>query len=161
MRTVLVHYHIYKNSGTSFEQVLDESFGPAHERFDGPYPFFIIHQDQLDLIIRRRVQAVAFSSHQVLLPQPSAVDYRVIAATFLRHPVLRLGSIYRYKRGSGDGSMTAELASAHDFAGWLRESFRHPTELTQISNAQTRYFAGSYGRPAQPEARPEGLLYDL
>lgn len=161
MRTVLLHYHIYKNSGTSFEQVLDFSFGAQHERFDGPYPFFTIDQDQIDLIIRRRVDAVAFSSHQALLPQPSSLDYRVIAATFLRHPILRLGSLYRYKRGSNDGTVTAQLASSHDFAGWIEASFPIRTELTQMSNPQTRYFAGVYGRQAQVQVAPGLLSYDL
>ena len=161
MRTVLLHYHIYKNSGTSFERVLDASFGPAHERFDGPYPFFTIDQDQIDQIIRRRVGAVAFSSHQILLPQPSALDYRVIAATFLRHPILRLGSIWRYKRGAADGTVTAELAAAHDFAGWIAASFDIRTELTHMSNPQTRYFAGVYGRPAHVREDRHRLSYDL
>lgn len=161
MRTVLLHYHIYKNSGTSFERVLDASFGPAHERFDGPYPFFTIDQDQIDQIIRRRAGAVAFSSHQVLLPQPSALDYRVIAATFLRHPILRLGSIWRYKRSAADGTVTAELAAAHDFAGWIAASFGIRTELTHMSNPQTRYFAGVYGRQAKVREDRHQLTYDL
>lgn len=161
MRTVLLHYHIYKNSGTSFERVLDASFGPAHERFDGPYPFFTIGQDQIDQIIRRRAGVMAFSSHQVLLPQPSSLDYRVIAATFLRHPILRLGSIWRYKRGAADGTVTAELAATHDFAGWIAASFEIRTELTHMSNPQTRYFAGVYGRQAEVRVDRHQLTYDL
>ena len=98
---------------------------------------------------------------QVLLPQPGGLDYRVIAATFLRHPILRLGSIYRYKRGSGDGTVTAALASAHDFAGWIAASFPVRTELTHMSNPQTRYFAGVYGRQAQVRVEPGLLTYDL
>ncbi|WBU59762.1 sulfotransferase family 2 domain-containing protein [Paracoccus albus] len=161
MRHVLVHYHIYKNSGTSFENVLDASFGAKHERFDGPYPFFTINQDQLDQIIERRKDAIAFSTHQALLPQPSSTNFRVVAAMFLRHPILRLGSIYRYKRGSGDGTLTARLATKHGFAGWIEESFSHPTELTQISNPQTRYLAGVYGRQAIVDVRNDLLNYDL
>ena len=161
MRHVLVHYHIYKNSGTSFENVLDTSFGARHERFDGPYPFFTINQDQLDQIIERRKDAIAFSTHQALLPQPSSTSYRVVAAMFMRHPILRLGSIYRYKHGSDDGTLTARLATEHDFSGWIEESFAHRTELTQISNPQTRYLAGVYGRQAIVEVRRDLLSYDL
>lgn len=160
MRTVLIHYHIYKNSGTSFEQVLDASFGAAHERFDGPYPFFTINQDQLIQIIQRRSNVIAFSSHQVLLPQPTDIDCRIIAATFLRHPILRLGSIYRFKRGADDGTLTAQLATTHDFAGWIEASFQNRTELTLVSNPQTRYFAGVYGRQAEVQVEPGRLTYD-
>ncbi|SDE42231.1 Sulfotransferase family protein [Paracoccus isoporae] len=161
MRTVIVHYHIYKNSGTSFEQVLDASFGDRHERFDGPYPFFTIDQDRLDQIITRRADAVAFSSHQTLLPVPTSLDYHVLAATFLRHPILRLGSIYRFKRGAADGTVTAQLATRHDFAGWVEASFEIRNELTHVSNPQTRYLAGVYGRHAIVREEHSQLRYDL
>lgn len=161
MRTVIVHYHIYKNSGTSFEQVLDASFGDRHERFDGPYPFFTIDQDRLDQIIMRRRDAVAFSSHQTLLPAPSSLNYRVLAATFLRHPILRLGSLYRFKRGAADGTVTAQLATQHDFAGWIDASFGIRNELTHVSNPQTRYLAGVYGRHAIVREEQGQLRYDL
>ena len=161
MKTVILHYHIYKNSGTSFERVLDESFGALHERFDGPYPFFTIDQDQVDRIIRRRAQAVAFSSHQTLMPQPTAVDYRVIAALFLRHPILRIGSISRFKRQTDDGTTTSALAQQHDFAGWIAKCFEVPQELPQISNGQARHLGGVYGRTPAMKRAPQMMVYDL
>ena len=36
-RNVLLHYHIFKNAGTTFERVLDENYGDAHIKFDGPF----------------------------------------------------------------------------------------------------------------------------
>ncbi|MFC0342332.1 hypothetical protein [Paracoccus niistensis] len=99
MRTVILHYHIYKNAGTSFDHVLTHNFGGRHELFDGPFSFFTIDQDQLDRIIMRRPNAVAFSSHQIVLPAPSSLDYRALAAIFVRNPFLRIASIYRFKRG--------------------------------------------------------------
>ncbi|HRO15242.1 MAG TPA: sulfotransferase family 2 domain-containing protein [Paracoccus sp. (in: a-proteobacteria)] len=99
MRKVILHYHIYKNSGTSFDRVLAHNFGDRHELFDGPYPFFGIDQDQVDRIVMRRPDAVAFSSHQISLPQPSSVEYHVLAAAFVRNPFLRIASIHRFKRG--------------------------------------------------------------
>ena len=38
-RKVLVHYHIFKNAGTTFERVLDENYGDGHIKFDGPFSF--------------------------------------------------------------------------------------------------------------------------
>ena len=114
MRTVVLHYHIYKNAGTSFDHVLTHNFGDRHELFDGPYPFFTIDQEQLDRIIMRRPQAVAFSSHQIMLPPPSSLDYRALAAIFVRNPFLRIASIYRFKRGPerADGTPLGSLAPA-------------------------------------------------
>ncbi|WBU63240.1 sulfotransferase family 2 domain-containing protein [Paracoccus aerodenitrificans] len=161
MRTVIVHYHIYKNAGTSFENMLDASFGPAHERFDGPFPFFTIDQDQLDRIIRRRVTAKAFSSHQTVLPQPTSLDYHVLAVLFLRHPVLRIGSIYRFKRNEQDGTSTSLLAKNHDFAGFIEACFAARSELPHISNGQTRQLSAAYGRNPLVARRKDCMEYDL
>ena len=111
MRSVILHYHIYKNAGTSFDHVLSHSFGDRHEAFDGPYPFFVIDQEQLDRTIMRRPGAVAFSSHQIVLPPPSSVDYRPLSAIFVRNPFLRIASVYRFKRGpeAEDGNPVAAL----------------------------------------------------
>jgi len=38
-RNVLLHYHIFKNAGTTFERVLDENYGDRHMTFDGPFSF--------------------------------------------------------------------------------------------------------------------------
>lgn len=110
-RTIILHYHIYKNAGTSFDHVLSHNFGDRHESFDGPYPFFSIDQEQLDRIILRRPAAVAFSSHQITLPPPSSLDYRPLSAIFVRNPFLRIASIYRFKRGpdADDGTPLAHL----------------------------------------------------
>lgn len=114
MRTVIIHYHIYKNAGTSFDHVLGHNFGDRHELFDGPFPFFTIDQEQLDRIIMRRPHAVAFSSHQIMLPPPSSLDYRALAAIFVRNPFLRIASIYRFKRGPErpDGTPLGSLPPA-------------------------------------------------
>ena len=124
MRTVVLHYHIYKNAGTSFDHVLTHNFGDRHELFDGPYPFFTIDQEQLDRIIMRRPQAVAFSSHQIMLPPPSSLDYHALAAIFVRNPFLRIASIYRFKRGPerADGMPLGSLSAADLQAELMRQA---------------------------------------
>lgn len=161
MRKVIVHYHIYKNSGTSFERVLDESFGPRHIRFDGPFPFFTIDQVQLDRIIRRHRDAQAFSSHQTQLPHPSALDYQVIAALFLRHPILRIASIYRFKRKTRDGTPASELAQTHEFPAFIEACFRTAGQLPHISNGQTRHLSAVHGSNPEVRRLADKMIYDL
>lgn len=138
MRKVVCHYHIYKNSGTSFDAALAQCFGPRHLSFDGPFPYFTIDRTQLDRIIQRNPDAVAFSSHQIRLPVPTSLDYRVLAAVFLRNPYLRVASIYRFKRATADGTRTSDLARALSFPDWLDHALGDPQEMTHVSNAQTR-----------------------
>ncbi|WP_177172510.1 sulfotransferase family 2 domain-containing protein [Paracoccus alkenifer] len=186
-----MHYHIYKNAGTSFDHVLRHNYGARHECFDGPFPFFSIDQEQLDRIIMRRPDTVAFSSHQVALPQPSSLDYRVLAAVFLRNPFLRIASIYRFKRGPerADGTALATLppdelraelaaqgladpppfdatstgiaAQQHDFAGWIEHCLSVPAETVHVSNAQTRFLAAPFRCRPLLRRGAAGIEYDL
>ncbi|MFN0114139.1 MAG: hypothetical protein ACKVPY_05630 [Paracoccaceae bacterium] len=161
MREVICHYHIYKNAGTSFDHVLRESFGDRHLSFDGPFPFFTIDQEQLLRIIERKAGAVAFSSHQIQLPAPSVPGCRILPVVFLRDPVLRIASIWRFKARFPDGTATSEAAGRMGFADWVDFCLNDPAEIVHVSNAQTRLLS------AAPRARPESrrtpgrMEYDL
>ncbi len=99
MRTVICHYHIYKNSGTSFDLLLEQNFGDRHICFDGPFPFFIIDQEQLTRVIERKRGVIALSSHQIQLPVPVSLDFLVLPVVFIRHLMLRVQSIYKFNVG--------------------------------------------------------------
>ena len=86
MRHVICHYHIYKNSGTTFDHLLERNFGDRHLRFDGPFPYFSIGQRELAKVIARNRSCVAFSSHQISLPIPASLDFNVLPVVFVRHP---------------------------------------------------------------------------
>jgi hypothetical protein len=161
VRTVICHYHIFKNSGTSFDAILRHSFGDRHLSFDGPFPFFTIDQEQLDRIITRKTGAVAFSSHQILLPAPVSPAYRVLSVVFLRDPVLRAASIWRFKRQSADGTRTGDLAARLCFADWIAASLDDPSEVVHVSNGQTRALAAPFRSRAVGHRTPDGMDYDL
>lgn len=150
MRTVIIHYHIYKNAGTSFDHVLTHNFGDRHELFDGPFPFFTIDQEQLDRIIMRRLNAVAFSSHQIMLPPPSSLDYRALAAIFVRNPFLRIASIYRFKRGPErpDGTPLGSLSPADLRAELARQAL-------EMQRAQNPGLPDDKLPPPEPLPAPE------
>jgi hypothetical protein len=97
-RNVLLHYHIFKNSGTTFERVLNDNYGEQHISFDGPFPFSHINQDQLSMIVERHPAAVACSSHQIHLPVPSSMAFRAIPVVFIRNPMLRIRSVYFFSQ---------------------------------------------------------------
>ena len=160
-RTVILHYHIFKNSGTSFDHVLSHSFGDRHLLFDGPFPSFTIDQRQLHETIFQHPQTVAFSSHQIRLPQPAALQYRTIAAVFLRHPVLRVSSIYRFKRQKFDGTPISKAARELDFADWLDLCFRSAGLIGHVSNGQTQVLSAAYREKPLRQRVGERLIGDL
>lgn len=161
MRHVICHYHIYKNSGTTFDAILARNFGERHVAFDGPFPYFSIAQKELAKVIQRHRAAVAFSSHQISLPVPSSLDFNVLPVVFLRHPILRIRSIYEFKRAEDDGTATSRNATGMSFAEWCRYGLSHPQELTQISNAQVRLLSRSADGSTAGRRTREALVYDL
>src|SRR5690606_21915671 len=138
MRHVICHYHTYKNSGTTFDAILAANYGNRHVTFDGPFPYFSIDHQELAKVIQRHPRAIAFSSHQIYLPVPCSLDFNVIPVVFVRHPLLRIHSIYRFKRAEADGTETSRNALAMDFDAWCRHALNHAPQLNQVSNAQVR-----------------------
>ena len=162
MRNVICHYHIYKNSGTSFDEILTQNFNENHILFDGPFPFFSINQEELLKVIERRVNGVAFSSHQTYLPVPSSLDVNVLPVVFIREPLLRTSSIYRFKRKYSDGTFTSVKAQELNFPDWVEFCLNHPSEITHISNAQTRLIGrtASSNKPLMKRYKRR-MSYDL
>lgn len=161
MRTVICHYHIYKNSGTTFDGILTRNFGDRHLCFDGPFPYFSINQQELLKVIQRNPSVVAFSSHQVTLPVPSSLDTNILPVVFVRHPLLRIQSIYSFKRAEKDGTDTSRNAGEMDFDAWCRHCLADPREVTLISNAQTRMLGAVTGEPALAQRTRTGMAYDF
>lgn len=161
MRTVICHYHIYKNSGTTFDGILARNFGQKHICFDGPFPYFTINQKELSKVILRNRSVVAFSSHQIVLPVPPSLEFNVLAAVFVRHPILRIRSIYKFKGQEQDGTETSRLAGELDFEAWCAHGLGHQQELVHVSNAQTKLLGGSVGEPSLAKRGPKCMIYDL
>ena len=161
MRTVICHYHIYKNSGTSFDWLLSENFGEKHICFDGPFPFFTIDQEQLIRIIERKPDVIAFSSHQIQLPVPVSLDFHILPVLFLRHPLLRIYSIYKFKRQSLDGTETSVNAQKMTFNDWVSFCCNHRSEIVHVSNAQARIISAAYRQKPLIRRQEGTMIYDV
>ena len=75
-RSVIVHYHTFKNSGTSFDELLTANYQDAHLCFDGPFPYTLFNQQELLKVIRRNPNKIAFSSHSIRLPVPTDLEHQ-------------------------------------------------------------------------------------
>lgn len=161
MRNVICHYHIFKNSGTSFDTLLSENYRSKLISFDGPFPFFTIDQEQLSRIIERKQNVVAFSSHQIQLPVPVSLDFQVLPVVFIRHPLLRILSIYKFKRQTYDGTTTSKAAQDMSFDDWVTYCFSDRQEITQVSNSQTRLLGAAYRQRPLIRRRESWMEYDV
>ena len=127
MRQVIVHYHIFKNAGTTIDHLLENNFGDAWITFDGAQAHSRIPPAELAEFIRNHPDHKAISSHNAILPVPQMDDVTIAPIFFLRHPIDRVRSIYDFERHqgltSGPISRGADHASRLSFEDYLQWRF--------------------------------------
>ena len=134
MRTVILHYHLFKNAGTSVDAILQKNF-PGRwltAEFSG--------QDNRAAVgdwIRDNPDASAFSSHTAQFPLPEIDGVEIFPIVFLRHPLDRIRSAYAFERQQISEGYGARLAKTTDLAGYIR------TRLGNHHDRQCRNFQTS------------------
>jgi hypothetical protein len=114
-RKLLVHYHIFKNAGTSVDQLLSGYFGDAWAAFEGESPVDIVRSQRLSTWLADKPHIRAVSSHLARPPLPVPGSMPVI---FLRDPVDRALSVYRYLARDRTQACS-DIAATRDFAGFV------------------------------------------
>ncbi len=122
-RKVILHYHIFKNAGTSIDRMLEESYGDRWLNFDKPEGGAKISPLEMEEFILGHPDAVAFSSHQVVPPLPSR-QLQVFPIIVLRHPVDRAYSAYLFEWKKQQGTSRP----VGTFAGYIADKFRVPRQ---------------------------------
>jgi hypothetical protein len=153
VRRVLLHYHIFKNAGTTLEEILAHSFFEGFARFDTPESDTLISNLDLVQFIQRNPRLQAVSSHQIRYPLPEAAGILFFDACFLRDPLDRIRSTYDYFREKPAAGVEASgLANRFGIGEFLeRMVAEHPW---LIQDAQVNILAGR-GVDDPPAERPE------
>jgi len=139
MRTIILHYHLFKNAGTSLDRILQKNFGDGWvtAEFEGK------GGDNSGAVadwIASTPDAVAYSSHTMLGPVPQVDGVRVVPIVLLRDPIERIKSAYRFERKQQADTWGAQLAKQHDLAGYARARLARPNDR-QCRNFQTARLA--------------------
>ena len=144
MRTVILHYHLFKNAGTSLDTVLRQNFGDrwVTREFSGPN-----NTEAVATWIRDTPDAVAFSSHTMMGPLPRIDGVRVVSIMLLRDPIARIRSAYRFEREQQVETFGAVLARHTDFEGYVKVRLSMPNDR-QCRNFQTQRLAALNPGPA-------------
>ncbi|WP_406827632.1 hypothetical protein [Microbulbifer sp. ARAS458-1] len=96
MRKLILHYHLFKNAGSSIDEILRQSFGDTWLKFDKETSSAKILPADMQGFIDRHPTARAISSHQAMPPLPQG-EYEVFPLVFLRHPLDRARSAYLFE----------------------------------------------------------------
>ncbi len=96
MRKVIVHYHLFKNAGSSIDALLAESFGEKWLPFDPDEKSAVLSANYLAQVIESNPDKIAFSSHCIVPPLPKG-DFEVFPIVVLRDPISRVMSAYLFE----------------------------------------------------------------
>lgn len=138
-RTIVLHYHLFKNAGTSLDQILRRNLKDRWVTAEFPAQ----GGDNSDLVTRwitDNPDAVAFSTHTALGPVPQIDGVNIISVMLLRHPVDRIRSAYRFERGQEADTWGAQLAKEHDLKGYVEARLARPGDR-QCRNFQAHRLA--------------------
>jgi len=145
-KSVLFHFHIFKNAGSTIDWILKKNFGKSHLTLDNvTNPGAILSWDEIFDYIKKKKDVKAFSSHQARFPIPENIDFEFIPMVFIRHPMDRVFSIYSFKRESTDKSISTVKAGSMtvtEFIKWSLDLKRYMPmknfQVLYLSNKNTK-----------------------
>jgi hypothetical protein len=164
LRFVIVHYHIFKNGGSTIESILEREF---------PHRFATLHAGagasatldgkHLGSFLRRHPHVAAVSSHHLRYPMPAIRHMVIFDCCFLRHPLDRLDSLYGYLRKVQPVDplcCRAGRMSARDFLVDLVHESPHMVSDVQVTQLAC---SGAFTRPAHSGdlERAAELFHDM
>ncbi len=153
MRKVILHYHLFKNAGTSLDAAFKENF--SEEKGEWVTKEFpnqpAANREQVRQWILDNPQAKCFSSHTSLFPVPEFEDIEVFPVVFVRHPIDRIASAYSFEKRQGDKNFGSTLARNTDLKGYI-ETRLSLTQDRQCRNFHEQRLATTAGKILEADA---------
>jgi hypothetical protein len=145
MRTVILHYHLFKNAGTSMDATLNRNF-PGDLWVTREFPSDPnSNAEQLKQWIIDEPQAICFSSHTAFLPLPEIEGVTIIPVIFMRHPIDRIISAYSFERNQGADNFGSTLARNTTLSGYIETRLSIPSDH-QCRNFHVEKFSRMFGK---------------
>ena len=146
-RFVLLHYHIFKNAGSTVEYALKRGFGERFATLHGPEANSILDGRDVAQFLLDHPEIEAISSHHLKYPKPVAPGVVVFDFCVFRDPLDRLWSMYQHflrAKPVDDLSAKARELDARSFFNLLLEEHAH-----LVNNVQVNLLANgaAYTRP--------------
>lgn len=158
MRHIILHYHVFKNAGSTFAATLKRNFGERFATYDSErYNARLLPGDLIGFI-QDNSSLVALSSHNFFPPAPHLEGVEFHEVLILRDPVDRIRSMYDFYRREriGENPLTREAKRLKlpGFVELLMETRPH-----LIINPQTNLIANGGGAfPTKKDAERAALF---
>ena len=161
MNTVIFHYHIFKNAGTSLDAAFKNNFATAENLWlTKEFPANpALNRSQVELWLKDNPHARCFSSHTMIFPPPQVEGIKVLPVVYLRHPLDRIMSAYYFERQQEDKNFGSVLAKNTSLSGYIKTRLALEGDA-QCRNFQAKKFATMYGPKKGNEMERAILAYD-
>jgi hypothetical protein len=128
---------MFKNAGTSIDKLLFDNFGKGF--VDHREDVKMQHGGQAYLVdfIQKNKKIKALSSHRLPLPLDPVPEIDFLIVIMLRHPIIRVGSVYRFERIQRRDTPGAIAAKKYNFQDYIR--WRLDNRPVVISNYFVHY----------------------
>ena len=160
----IAHYHIYKNAGSSINKSLQNYFGKdALIEFDKNEHTKNIRTYDAQLIekkIKEDPKLRCFTAHNMVTDVHLKSKLTIVPIVFIRHPLLRIASVYRFEEQRQDDWKRSKYAQALDFEDWLHFIMHRENDI-EGNNYQTSMLTLSSNNRRQILAHTPVNLYDI
>ena len=133
-RHIILHYHLFKNAGTSLDHILKQNFKTGWYEHEGPGAGWRV--DAVTEYLQQHPEIVILSSHTALMPIPVLPNTTIYPIIFIRHPIDRIRSIYEFERKQNADTEGARVAKQTDLAGYIKWRLNRKGDRS-IRNFQT------------------------
>ncbi|WP_404420875.1 hypothetical protein [Nibricoccus sp. IMCC34717] len=124
MTPLFLHHHLFKNAGTTIDEVLKRELGSGWVNIEPERGRSRVAADDINALLRSNPEIRAISSHHLGFEKLVYPDRWLIDVVVLRHPLDRFASMYRYYRRISDGSVFSVIALRESLGGFCMELTR-------------------------------------
>jgi hypothetical protein len=146
-RFVILHYHIFKNAGSTVEYALRRAFQEQFATLHGPDANSILLGQHIAPFLLNHPEIAAISSHHLKYPKPVVPGVLVFDVCMLREPLDRLSSMYKHFQRADpvdDLSTKAKRMDPKSFFNFMLDQHPHLLNDAQVNVLAN---AGTYTRP--------------
>lgn len=141
-RQLIVHFHIFKNAGSSIDALLQHNFPGRCHSLEADQPWGVLKPEQVAAFhSRHRHHIEVLSSHTARLQSLVLSGVRIHPIVFLRDPIARVHSVYRWHRRQPDSDAreATKRAKQLDFDTYVQWRLE---QGCAIRNFQTVFLSG-------------------
>lgn len=142
-RSVIVHYHIFKNAGSSLDEILKRMVPGGYLMVEGLEGKPLSAQGLADHISANPDVAI-FSSHTAVMRPPPVEGITIFPVVFVRHPIDRIRSVYAFERRQPVNPFVigTQKAKELDFPGYVRWRLDSPHSIAIVNHHVTLFARG-------------------